>query len=541
MTFNVMKKDGFKLENSNMLVSDSNIEINEETARILERLDLSKDIKSAVNDFIDGNKVKLGSILNKLESVKSANAIMHGSLIVTTMILEIMSDKFFESTEGKNFQNFKVEKSKEKNSNEYDYEEEDDYDYDEEVQVVQVYERKDNLTEDFAFEVDKLRDLNNSLFTEMDISWLTEKLITSYKNNMGVERLLIGDKNAFLQTAINLQKISIFKNSLDDFNDIKEKFKAITPMILSNVNLQKQLFSGSTNFPDEYRHLVSKEYQDLFETRSFNFSQNVSSLLNSNNSKKRGNTIKDLNVQYDLITNSFKELYLVNTFLSLDSNLEMNMENRNKFINYDVQNIKNFINYMAKDVEHVDLYDKLFESNSQELFIFSNHKMKDLIKKSKEVGRGLDLSFINNCSKLMASSLSIPLYDFILNDEDLKGNISPKKLFMNAIKIIYESDVYERIERKEDSADTPFLFTEHIIDFFSGYMTSTEMDSSFEEVIEHSNKEEKSEEDLGFRPEKNFTKDMVLEFKAKLRENILQENFESIKKAPAIERKRKKI
>ena len=523
MTFNIIKPQKEATINNSNLVMQSNIEMTDEAYNTIITQGFLNNLDQIMVDIKNGDLSSLEKCYKNIEINGSNEILMHVSNIFTNALFKNLVNYSQEELKKETFENFKVpEVYKEAFENKYD--EEEDYD-DDVVDQREIHKQKLELLanikkskqKDFLYEINELRDKTNEILKNVNIQDISKILINSF-NTMKSGQLKMGDKNALLQCVVALQKCAVLKKSLEDFIFIRDGFKQFSPIIVNNVSLQKQLFTGKAIiFPVEYSLITQgKECYVYFSNNTLREDRGLSSLAQMLFEKedKKGKTILN-NKNYDSFAHDFTSLLLMNNYFSMNEGIVIDYKNKNKVLNYDIQNIKNFISEHAKQTMVRDLK-KITNPENVELFLISNSQIKTMISNAKKVGgKEFDLSFINNCSKIIANSLSISLYDFVFNDNVFSEIIDKKKLLKNIVNTMLSGNYYHAIEERNKDLDIPKEFMTHIIKMFAEHISYSSVEEVFNEALEDlekdKNKKKKKEDLFSMIDIEDLNKSLIVE------------------------------
>lgn len=508
MTFNIVKQEkADSITNAN-LVMESNIEVSDETYDLIEKNLFLRNVESIVKDIKEGNTASLEEMCKDLELNGTSSSFVHVMNILTFKLFDELKVHVQTEMGKENFENFEVPSVNVNNSLDYDY---DEGDYDDEypsdglteaerqVNKHKNYiEKLDKLTKskqkDFLYEMEELRNKSTNVLKQVDLKQVTEVItqsISKLAEKKAIQTLMMGDKNALLQLVINLQKCAILKTSREEFTLIRDSFKKFSPIVVNNVSLQKQVFTGSgAQLPEEYVLLT----RGLFNLNNGYYQPSNSMMKNSFISQQeKSESILD-KLSYQTFSTNFNDLLLMNNYFSMNEGIVINYQNKNSVVNYDNQNIKNFISEFAKTTQ-VAAIDKIVDPNNLELFLISNMQIKTMIINAKKVdSKDFDLAFINNCSKLIANSLSISLYDFVFNDDVFSQIIDKNKLLKNITTTMLNGYFYDSIEEKNATIDLPKEFMIHIIEMFNQYLSYDEIEATLNSTVKESEEKQKKEE-----------------------------------------------
>ena len=322
MTFNIIKPQKEANINNSNLVMQSNIEMTDEAYNTIITQGFLNNLDQIMVDIKNGDLSSLEKCYKNIEINGSNEILMHVSNIFTNALFKNLVNYSQEELKKETFENFKVpEVYKEAFENKYD--EEEDYD-DDVVDQMEIHKQKLELLanikkskqKDFLYEINELRDKTNEILKNVNIQDISKILINSF-NTMKSGQLKMGDKNALLQCVVALQKCAVLKKSLEDFIFIRDEFKQFSPIIVNNVSLQKQLFTGKAMiFPVEYSLLTKgKECYVYFSNNTLREDRGLSSLAKVLFAKedKKGETILN-NKNYDSFAHDFTSLLLMNNY-----------------------------------------------------------------------------------------------------------------------------------------------------------------------------------------------------------------------------------
>lgn len=561
MTFNTIKIQQQEKISATNLVMQSNTEITEQTYSIIANNGYLSSVTDVVSEILNGRQSNLESLFSNIEQTGDTASLMHVSNVITFLLFEKYKKDCLIELSKKDFENFNIEKL---TQNE-DYDDDDGY-YEKIMnqRKKEVIEKlKSKKQADFLYEIEEARNQLTPLKNNIDIKAITNLLKKTWINlTKKNTKVLLGDKNAMLQAALNLQKCAILNNSAEDFNYVKDELKIISPMLMNNIMLQNQVFSNKgVNLIEEYIYLLPKGSEEELLSREYYKNRKNNEVLsiienqdNSGKSKNKSNLINTL--KYNTFAKDFMSLFLINNYLSLNEGIEVNFNNRNKLINFDIQNIKNFISESSNNHNKLSFF-SMEEQNSSCLFLISNSAIKNMIKEAKEVGsKNFDLAFIKNCSKLIAESNSLELYDFVLNDDILSNIINKQKLLQLIVENALTYSLYDYGQKRENSdEDIPTLFLQQLIQLFHEHLSYEQMEESFKIAIENNEKrrtpdpknKNKNESNLinamnELSEEEQYTHQLIIDMlNGEIREGKFKKKFKEIGKPEIIINKRRKI
>ena len=562
MTFNIIKQGNKEQNASPSVVLKSDTEVSNEIYLKLESFNLNK-VFDAVKSIVDTSNKSLEDLIWEIDKEESAAVLYHSLNVFSLVLYDKMTWDMHNSVNKHKYEHFKINEKQNLYSSinsEYEYDE-DDYDYEEEVlsdeqikeQIIKKRLIVDSIKKkkevDFAYEINAVKEENSKELKKYDLKEIVDIIEKSLIKNKNNGRIMMGDKNALMQAAISLQKCAILKNSLEDFIYIKDKLKPFVPMLVNNMTLQKQIFTNNYGiFPQEYSLLLEGENKVFMKfSTKFDGTRHLNSLISKSTGQEQVEGLDIKNVRYEIFRDDFESLLMINNYLSLNEGIEVNVQNRNSVVMSDLQNIKNFISETSKFQKSID-FENINESNSMELFLITNIQMKKMILEGKDVKhKNFDLAFINNCSKIIANSMSASLYDFVFHDEIFSQIIDKEKLLKHIVERTLCSFIYSDIEERNQDTDLPKEVLINIIDLFSNHITFEQIENSFKDAvkdveqkdIDESKKTKKSDY---YSPRCNeLSKDLVVELlSGYIRNEKIQSGMDYTNKTPHVS-KRKKI